>query len=170
KSFKWTTTLSYARNKERITKLPNGNVYSSDYRNSLIIGQPTTILYDYVKLGLWQLGEEAEAAKYNAKPGDIKIADISGPDGKPDGKITPDDRTVIGGRVPKWTGGLNNDFSYKNFDLNILFIGRFGQWMTSDYYAKYYRNGAQNGARQDYWTPENPTNKYPRPSATASSD
>lgn len=168
--FKWTSTISYARNRERITSLPNGNVYSSDYRNSLILGEPVSILYDYVKLGLWQLGEEAQAAQYGAVPGDIKIADISGPDGKPDGKITPDDRTVIGARVPKWTGGFNNDFSYKNFDLNVLFIGRFGQWMTSDYYAKYYRNGAQNGAHMDYWTPENPTNAYPRPNANASSN
>lgn len=169
-SFKWSTTLTYAKNRERITSLPNGNVLSSDYRNSLILGQPVSILYDYVKLGLWQLGEEQEAAKYGAVPGDIKIADISGPDGKPDGKITPDDRRVIGARVPKWTGGINNDFSYKNFDLNVLFIGRFGQWMTSDYFAKYYRNGAQNGSHMDYWTPENPTNAYPRPNANASSN
>jgi TonB-linked outer membrane protein, SusC/RagA family len=167
-NFKWTSTISYAKNRERIVSLPNGNVYSSDYRNSLIIGQPTQILYDYVKLGIWQLGEEAEAAQFGAVPGDIKIADISGPDGKHDGKISPEDRTIIGARVPKWTGGFNNDFSYKGFDLNVLFIARFGQWMTSDYYAKYYRNGAQNGSRLDYWTPENPTNAYPRPNATAS--
>jgi TonB-linked SusC/RagA family outer membrane protein len=167
KAFKWTTTVSYARNRERITSLPNGNVIASDYRNSLIVGQPSAILYDYKKTGIWQLGEETQAAQYGAKPGDIKIADLSGPDGKPDGKITADDRTIIGPRVPKWTGGLNNDFSYKNFDLNILFIGRFGQWMTSDYYAKYVRSGAQNGARLNYWTPENPTNDYPRPNATA---
>ena len=167
---KWSTTVTYAKNRERITSLPNGNVFSSDYRNSLILGQPANILYDYVKQGLWQLGEEAQAAQYGAVPGDIKIADLSGPDGKPDGKITPDDRTVIGARVPKWTGGISNDFSYKNFDLNVLFIGRFGQWMTSDYYAKYYRNGAQNGSHMDFWTPENPTNAYPRPNANASSN
>jgi len=168
-AFRWTSTITYSRNKESITQLPNGNVISSDYRQSLILGQSPTIYYDYVKLGIWQLGEETEAAKYQAIPGDIKIADISGPDGKPDGKISADDRTIIGTRVPKWTGGFNNDFTYKNFDLNILFIARIGQWMSSDYYAKYYRNAAQNGLASDYWTPENPTNAYPRPNATRSS-
>lgn len=166
KAFTWTSNLTFARNTEEIVDLPNGNVIASDYRNSLIQGQSPTIYYDYIKLGIWQLGEEAEAAKFGAIPGDIKIADISGANGKPDGQITSDDRTVIGTRVPKWTGGLNNDFKYKGFDLNILFIARVGQWISSDYYAKYVRNGGDNGARIDYWTPENPTNEYPRPNAT----
>jgi TonB-linked SusC/RagA family outer membrane protein len=167
KAFTWTTSLTFARNKEKITELPNGNVIADDYRNSLILGESPTIYYDYVKLGIWQLGEETEAAKFNAIPGDIKIADISGgPDGKPDGKITSADRTVIGTRVPKWTGGLTNDFRYKGFDLSVLFIARVGQWISSDYYAKYVRTGAENSARIDYWTPENPTNEYPRPHAT----
>lgn len=170
KDFRWTSTITYAHNKEKITSLPNGNVISSDYRNSLILGQSPTIYYDYVKLGLWQLGEEAEAAKFSSKPGDIKIADIWGPDGRPDGKITAEDRTIIGTRVPRWTGGINNDLSYKGFDLNVLFIARIGQWMSSDYYAKYYRNASQNGSAMDYWTPENPTNAYPRPKVSGSSN
>lgn len=167
KAFTWTTALTFARNKEKITELPNGNVIADDYRNSLILGESPTIYYDYVKLGIWQLGEETEAAKFGAIPGDIKIADLAGgADGKPDGKITSADRTVIGTRVPKWTGGLANDFKYKGFDLSVLFIARVGQWISSDYYAKYVRTGAENGARIDYWTPENPTNEYPRPHAT----
>ena len=164
--FRWTSTVTFARNKEKIVSLPTGNVYANDYRRSLIVGESPTIFYDYLKVGIWQLGEEAEATKYESIPGDIKIADISGPDGRPDGKITPADRTIIGTAVPKWTGGFSNDISFKNFDLNILFIARVGQWMTSDYFAKYYRNAAQNGAVFDYWTPENPTNAYPRPHAT----
>lgn len=169
-AFKWVSTVTFARNRERITQLPNGNVIQADYRTSLILGESPTILYDYVKLGIWQLGEEAEAAKYESKPGDIKIADLSGPEGKPDGKITSDDRTIIGTRVPKWTGGINNDFSYKNFSLNVLLIARIGQWMTSDYYAKYYRNASQNGSSLEYWTPENPVNTYPRPSVSGSTN
>ncbi|MCH5597788.1 SusC/RagA family TonB-linked outer membrane protein [Niabella ginsengisoli] len=162
--FKWSSTLSYAKNRERIISLPNGNVYASDYRRSFIIGESPTIFYDYVKLGIWQSNEEAEAAKYGDRPGDIKVADLNN-----DGKITPDaDRTIIGTAVPKWSGGLNNDFSFKGFDLNVLLTARIGQWMTSDYFAKYYRNASQNGAVFDYWTPENPTNAYPRPSVARS--
>ena len=169
KIFTWTSNLTFSRNKEKIVELPNGNVIDNDYRRSLIVGHSPTIYYDYKKLGIWQLNEATEAAKYDALPGDIKIADISGPDGKPDGKITAADRTFIGTRVPKWTGGFSNNVKYKGFDLNILFVARVGQWMSSDYYAKYVRNGSQNSSKIDYWTPENPTNAYPRPHATRSS-
>ncbi|WP_461087701.1 SusC/RagA family TonB-linked outer membrane protein [Spirosoma gilvum] len=164
KGFSWSTNLTFARNKEMIVSLPNGNVIADDYRNSLIEGQPSQVYYDYKKLGIWQLGEESEAAKYNAIPGDIKIADLNN-----DGKIDGTDRTIIGSRVPSWTGGLSNDIRYKGFDLNVLLIARAGQWISSDYYAKYTRNASSNGASIDYWTPENPTNDYPRPNATRSS-
>jgi hypothetical protein len=159
----WTTSLTFTRNREKIIELPNGSTYSDDYRKSLIVGQSPNIYYDYKKIGIWQLGEEVEAAKYNALPGDIKVADLSGTDGKPDGKITSADRTIIGNRVPSWIGGLSNDFSYKGFELNIFLFARIGQWISSDYYAKFSRNGVDNGAKVDYWTPENPTNAYPRP-------
>lgn len=164
KSFSWSTNLTFARNREMIVSLPNGNVIADDYRNSLIEGQPSQIYYDYQKLGIWQSGEESEAAKYGAIPGDIKIADLNG-----DGRISGLDRTIIGSRVPSWTGGLGNDIRFKGFDLNVLFIARVGQWISSDYYAKYNRNGNNNGASIDYWTPENPTNDYPRPNATRAS-
>ncbi len=166
RAFTWSSTVTFAANRETIVELPNGNVIADDYRNSLIQGQPAQIYYDYKKIGIWQLGEETEAAKYGAIPGDIKIADLSGPDGTPDGRITSADRTIIGSRVPKWTGGFSNDFRYKGFDLNVLLVARVGQWISSDYYAKYTRSGSSNGAVVDYWTPENPTNEYPRPNAT----
>ena len=164
KGLSWSTNLTFARNQERIVSLPNGNVIADDYRNSLIEGQPSQIYYDYKKIGIWQLGEESEAAKFNAIPGDIKIADLNG-----DGKIDGTDRTIIGSRVPQLTGGLSNDIRYKGFDLNVLLVARAGQWISSDYYAKYTRNASSNGASIDYWTPENPTNEYPRPNATRSS-
>lgn len=164
--FTWTTNLTFFKNKEEIVELPNGNVIDNDYRRSLIVGQPAQIYYDYKKLGIWQLGEEAEAATYGAKPGEIKVADLSGPDGVPDGKITADDKTIIGTTVPKWSGGLNNSFKYKGFDLNVYLFARVGQWASSDYYGKYRRNGQNNNPRVDYWTPENPTNAFPSPHAT----
>ncbi|MFN8252868.1 MAG: TonB-dependent receptor [Ferruginibacter sp.] len=49
-------------------------------------------------------------------PGQIKYKDING-----DGKITLDgDRAVIGNALPKFTGGFNQTFSYKNFDLSVF--------------------------------------------------
>ncbi len=57
-----------------------------------------------------------------ASPGLIKYVDVSG-----DGKITiADDRTVIGHALPKFTGGFNQQFSYKSFDASIFCTFSYG--------------------------------------------
>lgn len=55
------------------------------------------------------------------QPGQIKYADVNG-----DGKIDLDDRTVIGNVLPKFTGGWNQQFSYKNFDLSVFLNFSYG--------------------------------------------
>jgi len=50
------------------------------------------------------------------QPGMLKWKDLNN-----DGQITADgDRQVIGNANAKFTGGWNNQFSYKNFDMNIF--------------------------------------------------
>jgi len=70
---------------------------------------------------------------------------------------------VVGSSVPKYSLGFSNDFSYKNFDLNIYVYARVGQTIFSDYANKFEINAIENGANVNYWTPENPSNDYPRP-------
>ncbi len=41
-------------------------------------------------------------------------------DGSKDNKITEADKTVIGNAYPKIYGGINNTFTYKDFDLSIF--------------------------------------------------
>ena len=60
------------------------------------------------------------------QPGYAKYADISGPNGTPDGLINDFDRTVIGNANPKFTGGINNNFSYKGIDLSIFLDFTYG--------------------------------------------
>src|SRR4029078_10654369 len=104
------------------------------------------------------------AKSFGYKPGDIRVKDLSGPQGKSDGVISSlYDRTVIGSAVPDYTFGFSNDLQYKNFDLNIYIYGRVGQTFVSNYANKFEPNAIENGAVVDYWTPENPTNSYPRP-------
>ncbi len=50
-----------------------------------------------------------------AAPGIMKFRDING-----DGKITLDDRIAIGNALPKYTGGFNQNFAYKNFDVSVF--------------------------------------------------
>jgi TonB-linked SusC/RagA family outer membrane protein len=164
-NFSWISNITYTRNKERIEYLPNG----SDIANSLIIGSPVNSFYDYQKTGIWQTADLALATSYGYKPGDIRVLDVSGPNGVPDGKITAlDDRMVVGSAVPKYSVGFSNDFKYKNFDLNVFVFARIGQTFVSAYAAKFEPNAIQNASPVDYWTPGNPTNAYPRPDSKIS--
>lgn len=83
--------------------------------------------YGYKSNGLFQTDEDvAKSAKpnNNVRPGDVKYIDISGPDGVPDGKISPEyDRALLGGSSPRYEYGGNINLEYKNFDLSWVFQG-----------------------------------------------
>lgn len=59
-------------------------------------------------------------------PGALKLKDISGPEGVPDGKITEDDRKVIGHAQPIHTGGFGLNCTYKGFDASAFFNWSYG--------------------------------------------
>ena len=65
-------------------------------------------------IGVWQLGEEEEAAKYGCVPGNFKIKDYNN-----DGKLTDDDYIIDGKRTPDWTGGMTNMFKIYDFDFSF---------------------------------------------------
>ncbi|MEJ6981440.1 TonB-dependent receptor [Pedobacter sp. P351] len=167
KDFRWSSTLTYSRNKEEITKLINGTniiAASGTEENSLLLGHPISSFYTYQKLGIWQTDEEAEAARYKAgsttfKPGDIKLADLNG-----DMILDAKDYTYVGSTVPKWVGGFQNTLSYKAFDLNLFLVARIGQTIDAEFLGRYNPSGTGNSpAMLNYWTPENPSNDFPRP-------
>ena len=162
--FSWTTTATFTSNKEQIVSLVTEGV--NDIGNGLFIGNPTQVFYDYEKIGVWQLNEEAEAVAFGQKPGDIKVRDLNG-----DKKIdAANDRKVLAGNNrPKWFGGLSNTVSYKGFDLNVYVFARFGQIINPDFLRRYHTQAQENsGTIINYWTPENPSNDYPRPNANLS--
>ncbi|HUP12869.1 MAG TPA: SusC/RagA family TonB-linked outer membrane protein, partial [Niastella sp.] len=166
KQVTWSSTITYTRNKERITDLVNG---MNDVASSLFIGSPVRSFYDFKKEGIWQTADSTLAKSYGYKPGDIRVADVNGSKGEPDGKLDATyDRVVVGSAVPDYTLGFSNDFSYKNFDLNIYVFARVGQTFVSDYANKFEPNAIENGANVNYWTPENATNDYPRPNSNIS--
>lgn len=173
KNFKWNSTLTFAANHEEITDLIDGkDIIGSDSHitTSLLIGRPLKSFYHFINEGIWQENEAEEAAKYFKdskktqpfKPGDIKLRDLNG-----DYIIDDKDETYLGSQSPKWTGGFNNNFSYKNFDLNVYIIARWGQMIDYELTGSYDPQGKGNfPAYLNYWTPENPSNDFPRPAQT----
>ncbi|MDR3219451.1 MAG: TonB-dependent receptor [Dysgonamonadaceae bacterium] len=151
RDFSWLSTLTYAAQRDEITELANGSLedLNGDGTWPWIVGQPLKIYYDYVYDGIWKTSEAEEAAKYGRLPGTIKVKDISGPDGVPDGKIDPNfDREVVGKSAPDWTGGFQNTFSYKNFELSCFLFGRFGHTVAT---GAEYLSGRFAMRKLDYW-------------------
>ncbi|MFY7909024.1 MAG: SusC/RagA family TonB-linked outer membrane protein [Emticicia sp.] len=155
--FKWTTDFQFTKNKEEIVELYNGKV--DDVGNRWFIGQPLNTYYDFKKVGIWQTNEADQARAFGSEVGQIKIQDTNG-----DGRITAADRVIIGNDVPKWAGGLTNRFEYKGFDLSFFLFGRFGNTILSGFHRNQLAlAGRYQQIKVDYWTPNNPTNEFPRP-------
>lgn len=119
--------------------------------------------------GKYQYGPTAynaltEAQKANAiliEPGDAKWMDVNG-----DGVIDNFDQVVIGNTTPRWTGGFNTTFNYKQFMLYGRFDFGLGFW-TYDQARPWFLGNMQGTYNTttdvfDTWTPENPNAKYPR--------
>lgn len=161
RDFRWSSTINFSTNKDRIVELANGK--NNDIANVWFINQRLAVYYDYKKERIWQntQGDLSEIAKYAAngqvfKPGDIKIKDLNG-----DNKIDANnDRTIVGHSAPDWTGGITNTFEYKNFDLSVFIFARWGFTMNP---GAEVLQGRFAQRVVDYWTPANPTNAYPSP-------
>lgn len=156
--FEWTTDINLAHNKEEIVELYGGK--NNDVGNRWFIGYPIRVIYDYEKIGIWQTGDKDLATAYAQKPGQIRVKDQNN-----DGKINADDNVILGSDVPKLTGGMTNRFSYRGFDLSVFVFARLGSKITSGFHDNAWMQlqGRYNNLKVDYWTPNNPTNKYPRP-------
>ena len=169
---KWDANLNIFSNKEKIVDLFNGK---DDVGNQWFIGQPISVFYNFKQEGIWQTDQADEATKAKQKPGDVRITDVNGRDAEgnltnqPDGQINSDDRTVLGSTVPKWSGGLTNRLSFKGIDFSFLVYARQGQYLRSDFHNLGGNSwqGRYNAINFDYWTPDNPVNKIPRPNSAA---
>jgi TonB-dependent starch-binding outer membrane protein SusC len=158
KNFRWTTSLNFAKNKNTLLELGGERFQNqSGERNEIYnnqLGFPSIRFWGYKTDGVWLSQADADAAKakdmgtanatvyYTA--GGLKLVDING-----DSKITTEDRTEIGNPYPKFTWGLNNSFTYRNFDLYFLFqgvqgvdvINGDGFYNESRKYNRKYNNG-----------------------------
>jgi TonB-linked SusC/RagA family outer membrane protein len=178
--FSWSTDFNFYLNREKITRILPGE--TADINDGWFVGQPLTVIYDVKKIGIWQTADSLDG-KLQAQtspsqlPGNIKVQDISGPNGKPDGQINSDDRQIIGNFQPKWEGGFTSRMTYQNFDFNFVIFARMGMkvlvpYLTTDGTAQgydFFMQSRINQLKVNYWTRNNPTNDFPRPDASLQS-
>ncbi len=136
---------------------------NSDYRTITTEGKPINSFYGFETDGFFQTQEEVDNyAKWDGSvgPGDIKYVDQNN-----DGELTPDDYVIFGNEMPDWTFSSNMSVSWKNLRLDLFWQGVTGsdKLMTGAILEHGIWGGFTHKVWADYWTPENPNAKYPRP-------
>ncbi|WP_214225174.1 TonB-dependent receptor [Pedobacter sp. B4-66] len=107
--FTWKTDFNVSQNINRIEKIPADIPFAG---RDLIRLQQGSSLYSY-----WVYKQ----LYVDKNTGDAVFEDVNG-----DGKITADDRQIVGNTWPKFFGGFNNTLNYKGFDLGIFFTYSYG--------------------------------------------
>ena len=137
-------------------------VYDRSY--VLRVGEEVGLFWGFEYAGVYQGGDlpAGTAAIEGGVAGDPLFTDIVR--WCSDGDITAADRTVIGNPNPDFTYGITNNFSYKNFDLNIFFQGSQGGEIFNMTNVQL-NNGDANTTRDYFnnaWTTSNSSTDHPR--------
>lgn len=161
KKLRWTNQITFTRNREQIVSLYNGKV--DDVGNRWFIGYPVNTWFDYQKIGIFQNDQKDKdlITQLNANGGTFAVGEIKILDKDTNNRINAADRVLLGSAVPKWYGSFNSSFEFAGFDINFLIFARQGQVINDDQGILY--EGRYNWLKVDYWTPQNPTNEFPKP-------
>ena len=144
----------------------DGNRSRIDPFNRSVTGRPMSSFFGYIIDGFFQNQAEVDASKQSDKGiGKWRYKDLSGPGGKPDGFITPDDRTFMGSPHPNFTAGINLNASYKNFDISTFIYWKNGGQIIN--YVRYwtdfntFQGNRDKRVLYDSWTPTHRDAKLP---------
>ena len=170
---KWNSSINFTSIRNTVKSLGPGQTEIIDGAHITKIGNSIGELFGYQVDGIYKSQAEISASAQSGtdvRVGDWRILDTSG-----DGIINDDDRQSLGATLPDFTYGMNNRFSYKNFDLNVFVDGIQGVNVLS----RTVRNatngqGFSNQLQYYYenrWHPtNNPNGTLARPDYTQSSE
>ncbi|HVV05175.1 MAG TPA: TonB-dependent receptor [Puia sp.] len=170
----WSADINFFINRGQITQLlPSINTTldgkPADIANKWFVGKPIGSYYDYQLLGIWQAtAKDSLAAKTLGQTitgtksviGQARVADRNG-----NGVIDAGDEYVVGTPQPRWEGGTTQRLAYRNFDLTIVAFARVGGMISSTLFGGGFAStmqGNYNNVNVAYWTPDNPTNAWPK--------
>lgn len=177
-NFRWTTTLNFSYNNNKINHLyydyDEHGVERDDTSNGWFIRKAVDEIWDYKVIGTWQVDEAEQAALVNQVPGDPKVAntytedDIINPDGTRTAVYNDKDKVFQGRKTAPIYWNLRNEFTlWKDLSLSFTLYSFMGHKSTSTYYLNKANTAdcmtrGHNQYIQSYWLPENPTNDFVR--------
>jgi TonB-dependent starch-binding outer membrane protein SusC len=162
--------LTFSKYNNKVVRIADpffeGDRSRIDPFNRSAAGHEMSSFYGYVIDGFFTSQAEMDAIDQPQEGiGKWKYKDLSGPNGKPDGKITSDDRTWIGSPHPDFTMGFNLGVTYKNFDFaSFIYLKAGGQIANYVRYWSDFNTFQGNRDRRvlyDSWTPDHQNAKLP---------
>lgn len=172
----WTSGLNFSINRNRVTNLNSQTDIPLEVGGLILRqGEPIGTFFGYHFDGIYQSDAEAAAGPLlfnsptHSRAGDRKYRDTN-----KDGIVDVGDREIIGNANPKFTAGLTNSLYFHNFEFSFFFQGSYGNYIANLNNLDLLNFNGQNNvlaeAGLNRWTPENPSNKYPRALAAGSND
>ena len=139
KNFWFDASANIAFNRSKVLDIPGDEMYFeatnvlSGAGNFVVVkkGQPLGQWYGFKVDGVYTSQSEIDALldgysvfsmkKDKIRPGDHRFVDVDG-----NGRITTDDRTILGNGEPDFTGGFSFNIGYRNFELSTMFQYSYG--------------------------------------------
>ncbi|KIO51669.1 membrane protein [Flavobacterium hibernum] len=163
--FTWKSSFIFSMNKNKVLSL---NTESGVYDRTLqqgsdvtvvtrtAVGQPIGQFYGYKVIGRFEKAtdfyykDNTGAVKPTALPegmvigeNGVWIGDYMFEDKNKDGVVNEKDLGYIGNPNPDFNFGINNSFSFKGFDINILLTGSYGNEVMN-YQRRWLENPREN--------------------------
>ncbi len=182
RDFSWNITTTYTSYRNKIVKTGvvgvNGE-QKDDLGRNRYVGSPINNIRTFLFDGIFQTDEEAKNSAQgtlggtvtpfqnptNLLAGAIKLKDVNG-----DGVINDYDKVIVA-TDPKWFASVSTTVTYKSFDLLADLYKVEGTMKNNPYLSSSNQGGTlqsvRNGIKVNYWTPENPSNTFPRPNYSA---
>lgn len=195
KDFSWSSKLTWSFVKNKVLKLPDngreknriGGITLADGTSfgGTAEGESLYSYYGYVVDHIIETQEGADNAIYDSKAKGYRSSDKKKIAGRKEigdyewknrdgslqrnGKdyIDDQDQFLLGYTVPTSTGGLNNSFSYKNFNLNIFLDWALGHSIQNSSEMRYFMNTFANNYTlidevKECWSKPGDNTKYAR--------
>jgi TonB-dependent starch-binding outer membrane protein SusC len=154
KNFSWNASFNISFNQNKVLSLGQQTSFlqSSGWAGSnnpadyiIKVGAPVGSMYGLVNDGYYTVDDfdyNSTTQTYTLKPGVANDISVTGLTPQPgiikykdlngDSLVNSNDERIIGNANPKFFGGLNQQFAYKNFDLSIFINFQYGNDIFND--------------------------------------